>query len=178
MSGAIAESGQTMTQQSAVLGTAHYLSPEQARGEVVDARSDIYSAGCVLYELLTGRPPFNGETPVSIAYQHVNEQPKVPSSLDPSIPTTLDAIVLHALSKHPSQRYQTAGEMRADVERAIAGMPINAPTPAPRVEADAPIATPTPVANDDVTSETVPMSGGPARKPAYPIVATAAIAAR
>ena len=82
---ALADSGQTMTQQSAVLGTAHYLSPEQARGEVVDSRSDLYSTGCLLYELLTGRPPFTGESPVSIAYQHVSEAPVPPSQFDPSV---------------------------------------------------------------------------------------------
>ena len=82
---AVSDTQTAFTATSAVMGTAQYLSPEQARGEVVDARSDIYSAGCVLYELLTGRPPFNGETPVSIAYQHVNEPPKVPSSLDGSV---------------------------------------------------------------------------------------------
>ncbi|CAB4332174.1 unannotated protein [freshwater metagenome] len=124
---AVSDAQTAYTANSAVMGTAQYLSPEQARGEVVDARSDIYAAGCVLFELLTGQTPFNGETPVSIAYQHVNEPPKAPSTIDSSIPPTLDAIVMHALSKHPSQRYQTASEMRADVERAIAGMPINAP---------------------------------------------------
>jgi serine/threonine-protein kinase len=128
---AVSDAATSVTATSAVMGTAQYLSPEQARGEVVDARSDIYSSGCVLYELLIGTPPFNGETPVSIAYQHVNEAPKAPSLLDPSIPLSLDAIVLHALAKHPSHRYQTAAEMRADVERAIAGMPISAPTPQP-----------------------------------------------
>lgn len=130
---AVSDAATSVTATSAVMGTAQYLSPEQARGEVVDARSDIYSAGCVLYELLIGTPPFNGETPVSIAYQHVNEAPKAPSLLDPSIPLSLDAIVLHSLAKHPSARYQTAAEMRADVERAIAGMPISAPTPMPTV---------------------------------------------
>ena len=130
---AVSDAATSVTATSAVMGTAQYLSPEQARGEVVDARSDIYSSGCVLYELLIGTPPFNGETPVSIAYQHVNEVPKAPSLLDPSIPLSLDAIVLHALAKHPSHRYQTAAEMRADVERAIAGMPISAPTPQPTV---------------------------------------------
>lgn len=125
---AVSDAATSVTATSAVMGTAQYLSPEQARGEVVDARSDIYSAGCVIYELLTGNPPFNGETPVSIAYQHVNEPPKAPSDFDPSIPATLDSIVLHALAKHPSQRYQTAAEFRADVERAIAGMPISAPS--------------------------------------------------
>ena len=130
---AVSDAATSVTATSAVMGTAQYLSPEQARGEVVDARSDIYSAGCVLYELLIGTPPFNGETPVSIAYQHVNEAPKSPSLLDPSIPLSLDAIVLHSLAKHPSARYQTAAEMRADVERAIAGMPISAPTPMPTV---------------------------------------------
>ena len=137
---AVSDQQTAFTATSAVMGTAQYLSPEQARGEVVDARSDIYSAGCVLYELLTGRPPFTGETPVSIAYQHVNEQPKSPSTLDPSIPNTLDAIVMHALSKHPSQRYQTAGEMRSDVERAIAGMPINAPSLVPNTPTEEPAA--------------------------------------
>lgn len=125
---AVSDAATSVTATSAVMGTAQYLSPEQARGEVVDARSDIYSAGCVLYELLTGTPPFNGETPVSIAYQHVNEPAKAPSDFDPSIPATLDSIVLHSLAKHPSQRYQTAAEFRADVERAIAGMPISAPS--------------------------------------------------
>ena len=125
---AVSDAATSMTATSAVMGTAQYLSPEQARGEVVDARSDIYSAGCVIYELLTGAPPFNGETPVSIAYQHVNEPAKAPSDFDPTIPAALDSIVLHALAKHPSQRYQTAAEFRADVERAIAGMPISAPT--------------------------------------------------
>ena len=114
----------SVTATSAVMGTAQYLSPEQARGEVVDARSDIYSTGCVLYELLVGKPPFNGESPVSIAYQHVNEPAKAPSSIDPSIPSTLDAISLSALAKDPNVRYQSAADMRSDVERAIAGMPI------------------------------------------------------
>lgn len=132
---AVSDAATSVTATSAVMGTAQYLSPEQARGEIVDARSDIYSAGCVLYELLVGTPPFNGETPVSIAYQHVNEAPKAPSLLDSSIPLSLDAIVLHSLAKHPSARYQTAAEMRADVERAIAGMPISAPTPHPTVAA-------------------------------------------
>ncbi len=114
----------SFTATSSVMGTAQYLSPEQARGENVDARSDIYATGCVLFELLTGQAPFSGESPVSIAYQHVNELPKAPSVIDPQISTTLDAIVLHALEKQQSNRYQTAGEMRADVERAMAGMPI------------------------------------------------------
>jgi serine/threonine-protein kinase len=112
-----------------VLGTAHYLSPEQARGEVVDSRSDIYSTGCLLYELLTGRPPFTGESPVSIAYQHVSEQPVPPSQLDPAVTPQIDTIVLTALAKRPEDRYQTAAEMRADVERAIAGLPVTAPVP-------------------------------------------------
>lgn len=126
---AMSDAATSVTATSAVMGTAQYLSPEQARGELVDARSDIYSAGCVLYELLTGIAPFNGESPVSIAYQHVNEPALAPSSQDPSIPSTLDAITLHALAKQPGNRYQSAAEMRADVERAIAGMPIMAAMP-------------------------------------------------
>lgn len=129
---AMSDAATSVTATSAVMGTAQYLSPEQARGESVDARSDIYSTGCVLYELLTSSPPFNGDSPVSIAYQHVNEAPKLPSSIDPSIPTTLDAITMTALTKSPANRYQTAAEMRIDIERAIAGLPIsNRPTSSP-----------------------------------------------
>ena len=121
---AMSDAATSVTATSAVMGTAQYLSPEQARGELVDARSDIYSSGCVLYEFLTGVTPFNGDSPVAIAYQHVNEPPKPPSSLDNSIPSSLDSITLGALAKSPSNRYQTAAEMRSDVERSIAGMPI------------------------------------------------------
>ncbi|HEV2640663.1 MAG TPA: Stk1 family PASTA domain-containing Ser/Thr kinase [Actinocrinis sp.] len=118
--------GMTMTQTSAVIGTAQYLSPEQAKGETVDARSDLYSTGCLLYELLTGRPPFIGDSPVAVAYQHVRESPQAPSYYDPEVPAVADAIVLKALGKHPDERYQSADEMRADLERALDGRPIAA----------------------------------------------------
>ncbi|RCV50947.1 Stk1 family PASTA domain-containing Ser/Thr kinase [Marinitenerispora sediminis] len=118
----------TMTQTSQVIGTAQYLSPEQARGERVDARSDIYSTGCVLYELLTGRPPFTGDSPVSIAYQHVREDPVPPSQLDPEVPEWIEAIVLRAMAKDRDERYQSAGEMRADIQRGLQGMPTEAST--------------------------------------------------
>ena len=126
---ALASQGQTMTATSQVMGTAQYLSPEQARGEVVDARSDLYSTGCVLYELLTDRPPFVGESPVSVAYQHVSEQPVPPSQLDSQVTPQVDAVVLRALAKSPDQRYQTAAEFKADVDRAIVGAPVTAPVP-------------------------------------------------
>src|SRR5690606_12242667 len=112
----------TMTQASQVIGTAQYLSPEQARGERVDARSDIYSTGCVLYELLTGGPPFTGDSPVSIAYQHVRENPVPPGEVDPEIPEWLDAVVLRAMAKDRDERYQSAEEMREDLERGLQGM--------------------------------------------------------
>ena len=121
---ALADASATMTAASAVMGTAQYLSPEQARGEVVDARSDLYSTGCLLYELLTGRPPFTGDSPVSVAYQHVSENPLPPSQIDPAVPPALDALVLKSLAKSPDDRYQTAADFRSDVERAIAGMPV------------------------------------------------------
>ena len=121
---AMADSAATMTQTAQVIGTAQYLSPEQARGERVDARSDLYSTGCVLYELLTGQPPFTGDSPVAIAYQHVREEPIPPSQLDPSIPAWADAIVLKSMAKDPAMRYQSAAEMRADIQRALSGMPI------------------------------------------------------
>ncbi|TXH45584.1 MAG: Stk1 family PASTA domain-containing Ser/Thr kinase, partial [Actinobacteria bacterium] len=123
---AMADSSSDLTSASTVMGTAQYLSPEQARGEVVDARSDLYSTGCVLFELLTDRPPFIGESPVSVAYQHVGEEPPLPSSLDPQIPPAVDAIVAKSLNKSREDRYQTAAEFRNDVERAIAGMPVTA----------------------------------------------------
>jgi serine/threonine-protein kinase len=119
-----------MTQTSAVMGTAQYLSPEQARGEQVDARSDLYSTGCLLYELLTGRPPFVGDSPVSVAYQHVREQPVPPSRVDPDVPIEADSIVLKALAKDREERYQTADQMRADIARALRGLPVAAPSAA------------------------------------------------
>src|ERR687891_317635 len=109
-----------------VLGTAQYISPEQARGEQADARSDLYSTGCVLYGLLTGGPPFVGESLVSVAVSHVREMPTPPSALDPSIPRDVDAIVMKSLAKDRLERYQSAYEMRADLERAAAGLPVAA----------------------------------------------------
>ena len=123
---AVTGASATMTQTAAVIGTAHYLSPEQARGEHVDARSDIYSAGCLLYELLTGAPPFTGDTPVAVAYQHVREDPIPPSRLEADVTPAMDAIVFKAMAKNPAGRYQTAAEMRADIERALAGQPVEA----------------------------------------------------
>ncbi len=126
---AVNDAGTTMTSTSAVMGTAQYLSPEQARGEVVDARSDLYSTGVLLYELLVGQPPFTGDSPVSIAYQHVSEMPNPPSAIDPEISPQVDAIVLHALAKRADDRFQTAAEFRADVERTIAGGSVTAAIP-------------------------------------------------
>jgi len=117
---------ETAPQTSAVLGTASYLSPEQAQGGPVDARTDIYSLGAVLYELLTGRPPFTGDSPVAVAYKQVNETPAVPSSLNPDVPARLDAVVMKALSKNPSNRYQTADEFSSDLARVIAGQEVEA----------------------------------------------------
>lgn len=118
---AVADSAATMTQTQAVIGTAQYLSPEQARGESVDARSDLYSAGCLLFELLTGRPPFQGDSPVAVAYQHVQEAPPRPSSLASDIPESLDRVVLKSLAKSRVDRYGSAAEFRADLESAIRG---------------------------------------------------------
>jgi eukaryotic-like serine/threonine-protein kinase len=124
---AVSDAQATMTQTAQVIGTAQYLSPEQARGERVDARSDLYSTGCLLYELLTGRPPFLGDSPVAIAYQHVRENPVPPSRLDPEIPSWADSIVLRAMAKDPAQRYQSATDMRTDIQRALSGVPVAAP---------------------------------------------------
>ena len=124
---AIADSGNSVTQTAAVIGTAQYLSPEQARGEPVDARSDVYSLGCVLYEILTGEPPFVGDSPVAVAYQHVREDPVPPSHKLAGITPELDAVVLKALAKNPDNRYQSAAEMRADLVRVHSGQKPEAP---------------------------------------------------
>jgi len=123
---AVADNASTVTQTANVIGTAQYLSPEQARGESVDARSDVYSTGCLLYELVTGVPPFQGDSPVAVAYQHVRENPVVPSARATEIPRAIDSIVMKALAKNPLNRYQSAGDMRQDLLRAIANQPVNA----------------------------------------------------
>ena len=124
---ALADAGNSVTQTAAVIGTAQYLSPEQARGETVDARSDVYSLGCVLYEILTGEPPFIGDSPVAVAYQHVREDPNPPSTRHTGISPELDAVVLKALAKNPENRYQSAAEMRADLIRVHSGEAPDAP---------------------------------------------------
>ncbi|ATD68950.1 MULTISPECIES: Stk1 family PASTA domain-containing Ser/Thr kinase [Gordonia] len=124
---AMSDSTSTMTQTSAVMGTAQYLSPEQARGIKVDPRSDIYSMGCVLFELLTGEPPFTGDSPVAVAHQHVHEDPPWPSHVRPDIPRELDSVVLKAMSKNKENRYQSAADLRADLIRVLAGGKPSAP---------------------------------------------------
>lgn len=122
---AVADANATMTQTQAVIGTAQYLSPEQAQGHHVDARSDLYSTGCLLFELLTGRPPFQADSPVAIAYQHVGQPPPRPSTLNPAIDPALDAVVLHSLAKDREARYQDATAFRADLQAARLGRPIS-----------------------------------------------------
>lgn len=124
---AMEDSAATVTQTHAVVGTAQYLSPEQARGEVVDTRSDLYSTGCLLYELLTGQPPFTGDSAVAIAYQHVREIPKPPSSLAADVPESLDRVVLKALAKNRDDRYQDAAHFRTDLLAAARGADVAAP---------------------------------------------------
>ncbi|WP_426247212.1 Stk1 family PASTA domain-containing Ser/Thr kinase [Nocardioides sp. LHG3406-4] len=128
---AISDAANTMTQTAAVVGTAQYLSPEQARGETVDSRSDVYSTGCLLYELLTGRPPFVGDSPVAVAIQHVREPAVPPSDLDSELTPEIDAIVMKSLAKRVEDRYQSAAAMRADIERYLAGSPVQAPKVVP-----------------------------------------------
>jgi serine/threonine-protein kinase len=124
---ALADSGNSVTQTAAVIGTAQYLSPEQASGQSVDARSDVYSLGCVLYEMLTGEPPFVGDSPVAVAYQHVREDPIPPSQRHAGISPELDAVVLKALAKNPDNRYQTAADLRTDLVRVHSGEQPDAP---------------------------------------------------
>mgnify|MGYP001002545046 FL=1 len=147
---AVEDSAATVTQTHAVVGTAQYLSPEQARGEVVDARSDLYSTGCLLYELLTGKPPFTGDSAVAIAYQHVREIPRPPSAVAADVPESLDRVVLKALAKNRDDRYQDASHMRADLLAAARGLSVSAPSaeswsaPAPAMAAGSPSPAPAP----------------------------------
>ncbi|MFJ4295568.1 Stk1 family PASTA domain-containing Ser/Thr kinase [Curtobacterium sp. NPDC089689] len=118
---AITDTSATVAQTTSILGTASYFSPEQARGETVDARTDLYSTGVVLFELLTGRPPFIGDSPVAVAYQHVSEQPAAPSTITSDVSPALDAVTLHALVKDRTRRFQSAAEFRTDLQQAAAG---------------------------------------------------------
>ncbi|CAB4566327.1 MAG: PASTA domain-containing protein [Actinobacteria bacterium] len=126
---AMSDSGNTLTASQTVMGTAQYLSPEQARGGEADARSDIYSLGCLLYEMLTGKPPFTGESAVAIAYQHVSGLVVSPSEVNPEVNPNIDALVQMALAKDATERYQSAAEMRTDIDRALIGDKVTAVLP-------------------------------------------------
>ncbi|MEI6649573.1 MAG: PASTA domain-containing protein [Actinomycetes bacterium] len=121
---ALDDIGATMTNTWNVVGTAQYLSPEQATGEVADRRSDIYSVGCLLYEILTGRPPFSGDTPVSIAYQHVSMPFALPSEIIPTLDESFDSIISIALAKDPAHRYQSAADMLQDINQVLKGQTV------------------------------------------------------
>ena len=121
----------SITQTSAVVGTAQYIAPEQAQGMEADARSDLYSLGCCLYEMVTGQVPFSGPTPVAIAYRHIQEDPMPPRAVNPSVPGSLERVCLKAMAKRREDRYQTAAELQRDLERVRVGEPVTAAMPRP-----------------------------------------------
>ncbi|RJO77287.1 Stk1 family PASTA domain-containing Ser/Thr kinase [Nocardia panacis] len=181
---AIHDSSSPMTQTAAVIGTAQYLSPEQARGETVDARSDVYSVGCVLFEILTGEPPFTGDSPIAVAYQHVREDPRLPSHVHPGVPRELDSVVLKAMAKNPVNRYQSAAEMRADLIRVLGGQKPSAPmvmteedrTSILGAEGPPPRSFRTVDRNDDTAEQEPAEPSGPRRTLYLAIAAAAAVA--
>ena len=126
---AISDSSATQAHTSGIVGTAQYFSPEQARGEAVDARTDLYSTGVVLYEMLAGRPPFKGDTAVSVAYQHVSEKVTPPSEFNSDISPEMDQVVLNALAKDREERFQTAEEFRDHLLAAASGQAMQKAAP-------------------------------------------------
>jgi len=149
-----------LTQTGAVLGTATYFSPEQAEGGAVDARSDVYSLGIVLYEMVTGEPPFSGDNPVSIAYKHVREQPELPTTRVATIPSTFEAIVMRAMAKNPEERYQSAADLRADLRAFAAGRTVVVPPGGPPTAVGAVISPPTTLGRAVAVEEVAPHGGG------------------
>jgi serine/threonine-protein kinase len=156
-----ATTSETITQTAAVVGTAQYISPEQAQGQTVDYRSDLYSVGCCLFEMLTGTVPFTGATPVAIAYRHVREDPTPPRMLNPDVPAPLEAITLKAMAKLPDNRYQTAAEMHDDLERFRNGQPVMA---TPLLD---PAATTQAIPRGNGGADPTAMLGGPVAADAY-----------
>ncbi len=151
-------SGDELTQTGSVMGTATYFSPEQAQGKNVDPRSDLYSLGVVLFEMVTGSPPFGGDSPVAIAYKHVQEAPPRPTSINPAVPKSLEIVIAQLLAKNPEQRYPSAEEVRADLRRFREGQPLagygapaeaEADTPA-QAQAAAPVVEPAPVVTNPI----------------------------
>jgi serine/threonine-protein kinase len=122
---AVSDSSATLAHTNGIVGTAQYFSPEQAKGETVDFRTDLYSTGVLLYEMLTGKPPFTGETAVSVAYQHVSETAPAPSSINPSISAAIDSVVMKALAKERNQRFQSASEFRTALTAAVGGKSVS-----------------------------------------------------
>jgi serine/threonine protein kinase len=131
---AVSDNSATQAATAGIVGTAQYFSPEQARGDAVDARTDLYSTGIILYELLAGRPPFKGESAVSVAYQHVSEEAPLPSSHNPSVSSELDAVVARAMAKDRDERYQTAEEFREHLQAALSGSPLTEKISRPQQE--------------------------------------------
>jgi len=173
-----------MTEAGSIVGTAQYLSPEQARGAQVDQRSDLYSVGVVLYELLSGKVPFTGESPVEIAMKHLSDTPPPPSELNPDVPEELDKIVMRALAKDPARRYQSAEEMSADLERIARGLGVSRETEETATQIIAGInAMPTQIARAPTIAQSPPAypaepvyydyEDAPRRRPVWPWVIAA-----